>query len=397
MYNIKEDTFQTTRKNLFTRDFVLSFFAFFFFLTAINSLVPTLPLYLARLGSNEREIGMLIGIFGVAALASRLFVGQALLKYRSKSIMMAGALLAAITFLAYIVFHPFWPVLIIRLLQGVTMACIDTAAFASIIGVVPLAYRTRALGYLMLAFSLATAVAAPIGMFIINRYSFTMLFLSGSGLCFCAFLLSWRVKGQEVTIPPKDSPVHLTPLFNLKIITPAITAFLQFFVWGAVSAFFPLYAIQCGVTNPGHFFSAMAVMMIAGRIFGGKIMDTCNKEKLIVTFLPAMVVILAILSLSKTLPMFIFVGALWGIGAAFFVPMAMAYALDYAGSTDGTAVGTFRALQDLGMALGPMIMGIVLPLSGYRIMFLGLALICLLNLCYFQFYVRRRGHVVPTT
>jgi hypothetical protein len=43
------------------------------------------------------------------------------------------------------------------------------------------------------------------------------------------------------------------------------------------------------------------------------------------------------------------------------------------------------------MALGPMIMGIVLPLSGYRIMFLGPALICLLNLCYFQFYVRKKG------
>ena len=306
---------------------------------------------------------------------------------------MAGALLAAITFLAYIVFHPFWPVLIIRLLQGVTMACIDTAAFASIIGVVPLAYRTRALGYLMLAFSLAMAVAAPLGMFVINQYSFTMLFLSGAGLCFCALLLSWRVEGQEVAIPPKDSPSHSTSLFNMKIITPAITTFLQFFVWGAVSAFFPLYAIQYGVTNPGYFFSTMAIMMIAGRVFGGKIMDTCNKEKLIVTFLPAMVVILIILSLSKTLPMFIFVGAFWGIGAAFFVPMAMAYALEYAGSSDGTAVGTFRALQDLGMALGPMIMGIVLPLSGYRIMFLGLALICLLNLCYFQFCVRKTSVV----
>jgi hypothetical protein len=39
--------------------------------------------------------------------------------------------------------------------------------------------------------------------------------------------------------------------------------------------------------------------MIAGRLFGGKIMEGYNKEKLIVTFLPAMVVILAILSISK--------------------------------------------------------------------------------------------------
>ena len=386
----EESISQHTGGSLFTRDFVLGFVAFFFFLTAITSLTPTLPIYLARVGSNEREIGVLIGIIAVASLASRLFVGGALLKYRAKSIMMGGALLAAITFLAYIVFHPFWPFLIIRFLQGVTMACIDTAAFASIIGVVPLAYRTRALGYLMLAFSLAMAVAAPLGMFVINQYSFTMLFLSGAGLCFCALLLSWKVEGQEIAIPQKDSPAHSTSFFDLKIITPAITSFLQFFVWGAVSAFFPLYAIQCGVTNPGHFFSAMAIMLIAGRLLGGKIMDTYNKEKLMVTFLPAMVVIFIILSLSKTLSMFIFVGAFWGIGAAFFVPMAMAYALEYSGSSGGTAVGTFRALQDLGMALGPVVVGIIIPLTGYPVMFLCLALICLINFCYFQFYVRKK-------
>jgi MFS family permease len=124
-------------------------------------------------------------------------------------------------------------------------------------------------------------------------------------------------------------------------------------------------------------------------------MDTCNKEKLIVAFLPSMVVMLVILSLSKTLPMFIFVGAFWGIGAAFFVPMAMAYALEYAGSSGGTAVGTFRALQDLGMALGPVIAGIIIPLTGYPVMFRCLALICLINLCYFHFYVRRRDKVAP--
>jgi MFS family permease len=386
---------QRTGRNLFTRDFVLGFFAFFFFLTAINSLTPTLPTYLVRLGSNEREIGVLIGILAVASLASRLFVGRALLKYRSKSIMMAGALGSVITFLAYIVFHPFWPLFAVRLLQGIAWACMDTAAFTSIISVTPLEYRGRALGYFMLASSLALAVAAPLGIFVINQYSFTILFLSGAGLCFCALLLSWKVKGKEVTTSNKANPSCSTSLLNLKIVAPALTSFLQLFVWGAVSAFFPLYAVQCGVTNPGLFFSAMAIMMIAGRLFGGKIMDSYNKEKLIVTFLPSMVVILAILSFSKTLPMFIFVGAFWGIGAAFFVPMAMAYALEYAGSSDGAAVGTARAISDLGLGLGPVVMGTIVPLTGYRVMFLCLAFICLINLCYFQFYVRKRGHVAP--
>ena len=134
----------------------------------------------------------------------------------------------------------------------------------------------------------------------------------------------------------------------------------------------------------------MAIMMVAGRLFGGKIMDSCNKEKLIVIVLLSMGMILTVLSFSKTLPMFIFVGAVWGIGVAFFVPIVMAYALEYSGFSDGTAVGTYRAIYDLGIGLGPMVMGIIIPLTGYRIMFLCLALICLINLCYFQFYVRRR-------
>lgn len=384
---------QHTRRNLFTRDFILGFFAYFFFLAAINSLIPTLPIYLTRLGSNEREIGVLIGILAVASLASRLFVGGALLKYRAKSVMMLGALGSAITFLAYIVFHPFWPLFVVRLLQGVAWACIDTAAIASIINAIPLAYRTRVLGYFMLAPSLAMAMAAPFGMFLINQYSFTILFISCAGLCLCTLFLYWKVKEQEVSIPGKTTPARSTSFLNLRIIAPAIASFLQLSVWGSVTAFFPLYAIQCGVTNPGLFFSAMAIMMIAIRIFGGNIFDTCNKEKiLMVCFLITMVALIT-LSLSRTLPMFIVVGAFWGIGAAFFLPVSMSYAFEYAGTSDGATVGTFRAFSDLGLGIGPVVVGIIIPLTGYRIMFLCLAFTVLFNLGYFHFYVRRRRKI----
>jgi len=89
------------------------------------------------------------------------------------------------------------------------------------------------------------------------------------------------------------------------------------------------------------------------------------------------------------------VGSFWGLGTAFFVPISMAYSLEYSGSLSGTAVGTFRGFQDLGYAVGPMVMGIIVPLTGYRIMFLCLASICLINLCYFQFYVRKRNSLTP--
>jgi MFS family permease len=228
-------------------------------------------------------------------------------------------------------------------------------------------------------------------MFLINQYSFTVLFLICTGLSLSAFFFSWQLKGHEMIAPEESVPVNNNLFLDVKIITPALMNFLQNFTWGAMTAFFPLYAIQHGVKNPGLFFSATAIMMIAGRVLGGKITDTYSKEKIIVIFLFVSMSAMIILSFSKTLPVFIFVGMLMGTGGAFFFPASMAYALDYAGSSGGTALGTLRAVMDLGAALGPMVMGIIIPLTGFRVMFLCLALICLINLNYFQFYVRKKS------
>lgn len=83
---------------------------------------------------------------------------------------------------------------------------------------------------------------------------------------------------------------------------------------------------------------------------------------------------------------------LWGMGAAFLTPTLLAYALDYSGSSAGPAVGTYQAFQDLGMTLGPMVMGIIIPFTGYRTMFLYLAMICLIDVMYFLLYVRKKGN-----
>ena len=385
-----------TARNLFTRDFVLGFLAYFTYLFACFALIPTLPVYLARLGSNEREIGVLVGIFSVSSLVSRLLAGGALTRYSEKSVMIFAALLFAITFPACIIFRPFWPFFVVRLFQGVAYACFDTAVFALIVKVTPLAYRGRALGYFMLAPGLATVMAPSFGMFFVNQFSFAILFLICTGMSLCSLLFSGTLKGLEIVKPDTGTPTHNTFFLERKIVVPAMSAFFYNFVLGSITAFFSLYAIQCGMKNPGYFFSASALMVIAGRALGGKILDTWSKEKIILTFTFTSMVAMVILSFSRTLPMFIFVGLLWGTGVAFIFPVSMAYALDYAGSSRGTALGTFRALMDFGMALGPMIMGLIIPIAGYRIMFLCLAIICLINLCYFQFYVRKRGSILLT-
>jgi len=54
-------------------------------------------------------------------------------------------------------------------------------------------------------------------------------------------------------------------------------------------------------------------------------------------------------------------------------------------------MGTLTAVSDLGTGLGPVIMGIILRLTNYQMMFLCLALTGAINLGYFYFFMRGDG------
>jgi MFS family permease len=178
--------------------------------------------------------------------------------------------------------------------------------------------------------------------------------------------------------------------FNRKAVPPSVTNSISLFMWGALAAFFPLYAIDHGVTNPGLFFTTIAVMLILGRSIGGRILDLYDREKVIVPCLATYILSMAILAFSKTLPMFILVGVIFGIGNAFLMPSLVAYILDREGSSPGPAMGTFTAISDLGLSLGPVIMGMVIHMSGYPVMFLCLAFTGVINVMYFLFLCERK-------
>ncbi len=384
---------QHTMKNILTRDFLLVFFAAFIFGGANHSLIPALPIYFAKLGFHEKDIGILVAIMAMAALVSRVFVGGALRVFSEKKSILFGTLLFGTTCPLLMITHSFWSLLLLRILQGIAFASLHTAALAYILSITPQANRGQGVAYFLLASYIAMAIAAPGGIFLINEYGFTLFFLSCTGICVCSFFLSSALREKRMSNNnAEEDDTHASEvLIKWKIITPAVSNFLQTYVFGALTAFYPLYAVECGVTNPGLFFTANAVVIMVGRMSGGKILDTYNKEKMIQFLTIVVMIAMIILSFSKTLPMFILVGLLFGTGSAFFTPACMAYAFEYAGSSSGAAVGTFQIFMDLGMALGPLLTGFIVPITGYPVMFLFLAFICFVNLVYFRFYVMRNS------
>jgi MFS family permease len=381
-------TTQTMRKIL-TREFILGVFAQFASISVFYILIPTLPIYLLKSGSTEAEIGVLIGVFFVSSLALRPFVGKALLRTPEKIFMIVGTLLLALTSLAYLVAPPFWPFFLVRIFQGVGLALFHTASFTLVAHISPEAHLGQSLSYFFLAPNISLALAPSLGMFLINRFSFTFLFLTCFSLSLCGLLITLKLKGRP--IPPTEDPSPKESVFlSRKAIPPSILNFFNFVMWGALTAFFPLYALNHGVTNSGFFFTVIAIMFFLGRAFGAKILDLYSRDRVIPLLLVMSLISMVILAFSKNLTMFILVAVIWGIGNALLTPAILVYVLDRAGSSKGPAIGMYMLLSDLGLGLGPVIMGIIIRLSSYPTMFLCLAFTGVINLIYFFFFVRKR-------
>ncbi len=377
-------------REILNRNFILAFFAQLAFSSAFFILIPTLPIYLSRLGTTEAEIGVLIGVFSVSSLILRPFVGRALLKIPERNFMVGGALLFIFSSMAYLLASPFWPFFIVRVFQGVGIALFYTASTTLIANISPEGHRGQSLSYFFLAFNIAFALAPLFGMFLINLSGFTPLFLVCAGLSACSLFFTTRLEKRKID-PLEDLSMEGRSFLGLKALPPSIMAFFTHIIWGALTTFFPLYALEHGVENPGLFFAAFAIMLILGRTLGGRLLDLYSRERIILPCLTTYILSMILLAFSQTLPMFILVAVIWGIGNAFLFPSLVAFALDLAGPSRGPAMGTFTAISDLGVGIGAVIMGIILRLAGFRMMFLCLALTGVINLIYFYFFVMKKA------
>jgi MFS family permease len=372
---------KTELQKLLSRNFVLTFLAQFFFAVGFHSLLPTLPLYLGGLEFNDKEIGILIGTFAIAALLMRPASGVALQRYTHKHVIACGCGIFSATIIALLFFTSFWPLFLIRLFQGAAFALFTTASFALIVEISPPARRGQSLAYFLLSANIAMVVAPSFGMFLINLFSFSTLFITLFVISIIALItiLSLRADGSH---EPAETVAGANSLICRAAIPSSTVILLQYFGWGSISAFFPLYAVQKGVVNPGLFFGAIAVSMVACRAFGSNLINHYHPRNFIATLIAGTILGVVLLACSGTLAMFILVGLIIGAANALMMPTLMDLAVRRAGASSNAAVATFMGLADLGMALGPAIMGVLANSFGYSTMFFCVALTSTLNLLY---------------
>ena len=168
-------------------------------------------------------------------------------------------------------------------------------------------------------------------------------------------------------------------------------------IWATIAAFFPLYALQHGLINPGIFFFFLAITLMLGRLLGGRLLDIYDRRKVIMLCLTLILIALVIFPLARSHGMFILIAVLLGAGWTLLYPILTVHVIENTGLQRGPAMATFTAIADLGSGLGPMVMGLVLEKTGYTIMFVCLIFTAVINLLYFYWAVVKKERLVSTS
>ena len=254
---------------LFTRPFLVTCLATFFFYPSFYLILPVMPLYVAGMGGTSTQLGLIIGLFAFMAMILRPPAGWIIDTRGSYLVLLSGMAIFVLSSLGYLLAQSVDAVLALRLFHGMGMGLFPTAATVVVAEVAPLPRRGEAMGWFGIANSVGMVFGPAAGTAVAGRMGFPVLFVVAAGVALlglvCIGMLP-RVGKPSGAMSPRP---RLADLFSPAAILPSVILLFLYVPYGAMVAFIPIIAFQRGLTNVGIFYTVFAVAVLLVRARAG--------------------------------------------------------------------------------------------------------------------------------
>ncbi len=377
---------QATR--LFSKDMMLLMVINFLVMTAVTTQMGTLPLYVTRLGGNAVMSGLVVGIWGLAALAARIPVGKLIDSYGRKQLVLIGIGILAIDFSMLIFVSTIVSLIILRAVQGIGNGTQSTAVATLVADKIPKEKLSIGLGYFSISQTLPAAIGPAIGLMIVENLGFQSLFYFSLLLVSLAFLLTLFIKDSydidTQVQKTKQVKTGFKALIRLQSIwVPSLLIFVVSFANAAVAAFLIQFGEQKNLSPAvvGLSFTAQAVIGALARIWFGRMYLYFKSFVLILAGIVMIAAAYIYIAFGDTIELLLLAGALDGLGFALLMPLMNAVVLrDVTSEQRGRATAIFSSGTDVAYGLGALVWGIVVSLIGFQGMYLCTTLVVLATL-----------------
>ncbi len=357
-----------TEGRIWNKTFFLIMLVSFLMFLSMYMLLPTLPLYAQTLGGNETVAGTIVALFTLAAVLVRPWFGNLLDRKGRKMILIIGVSIFLLSALAYNLTFSIIILLALRVVHGVGWGASTTATGTIASDVIPAARRAEGMGYYGISATIAMSLGPALGLYLVEYRSFSVLF-TGSAILAALGLVGSLFINYETPRKNQDdgkAPLAKGVILEKTAIPPALVLFFITLTYGGIVSFLPSYAAFRGVGNIGIFFTVYALVLLFGRPIIGKLADRYGVQKFLVPGILLIATALLLLVKASSLPMFLLVGVVYGLGFGTVQPILNALVISFSPpERRGAANATFAVAMDLGIGLGAVTLGYLAQKMGY--------------------------------
>lgn len=422
-----------TREPLWTRDFITISTVFFLVALVFYLLMVTMASYAASAFSvTESMAGLVTGIFIIGALTGRIFTSKLMSRIGSKRTLLMGLGLFTIGSGLYFFAVNIPLLLTIRFFHGMSTGITLNASATLVALMIPFARRAEGIGYFSTASVLSTALGPFLGIFLLEKAGLFFIFGFCLVLSLTSLTLALRISTPAADIKRRPAPqpasdndtnpaitstntststsiststpsakprdgqkgFALSDTFEITALPIALVIMLMGFSYSSILSFITLYAIDIDLVWAASFyFVVYAVTIILTRPFTGRLMDLRGAN--FVAY-PALLIYLAgmiLLSQTRHGLVLLLAAAIIGLGYGNFNTVAQTLSISRVPSDRiSVATTTYFIFLELGLGLGPYLLGTLISLTGYRIMYLSMAaVIVVAAVLYYVFYGRHEA------
>ena len=370
--------------SLWSLDFILNLIVAHCVFVAYTAMSPIIPLYAEHRGaadirlpigvgdfalviSQEIQLGIIVGSFGLIGLIVRPYTGRWVYTFGAKRIAVIGPIVLGMATLLHIFAVRAWLIIPARVAQGIGLALgpVTTSTIAA--NLAPDHRRGEALSYMSNVISFSMVYSPPLAFLIYEMFGFSASFIYAGAVAFVGSAVAMRMSAERTRLPERqDAGDDNVPLINRRALFPMIVFLTYTFTTAPVYLFMPGIAEERGFGNPGLYFTAQSLTSMATLLISGRLSDRFGRGSMIVPGLLIVAAGMFLLATADVKSLFWLSGALAGLGFGMIQPSMQSWTVERVPPHErSTALATLQQAWDIGgSSIGAFTMGAVGAITG---------------------------------
>ncbi|MCX5970774.1 MAG: MFS transporter [Coprothermobacterota bacterium] len=345
---------------------------------------PVLPILAQQIGADKASIGLIAAASTITGILTSFSAGYLSDRLGRKPLLILSGIVFLTAPFLYLFIQTPLQLAMVRVYHGLATAVFGPVAMAYVTDLAS-TRRGERLGWFsssqLAGRALAPVAGAAILAFGAWQWVYAVCAIAGALALLGIFWLP-RSAATRTTLPPP--PAHQEPrlsttripvrkiLFHRTILVTSVAEASQFFAFGALEAFLPLYALSAGVGTAtiGLLFGVQVGVRVLVRPLMGRFSDTHGRKRQILIGLLMTALTMIFFPTTSNLVLLLLLSLGFGFGLSVASAATCAFVADLAPQDGrGTALGLMSTIMDIGQALGPILLGVLLMSVSYQVGF----------------------------